>query len=169
MSRHPAEVDRSPARFSATGALLAAAVAVGATALASLPAAALGGLGTLLVAGGVVFGARRAVTLGAVGLFGGAAVAGIFGAAPGPTLVAATAAVVAWDLGGNAVSVGEQLGREAPTRRGELAHAAAGTAVAAATAGFGYVLYRLAAGGQPVGALVFLLVGAVVIASALRV
>lgn len=168
MSSHPAEVDRSPARFSATLALFAAAVAVVATALASVPATALGGLGTLAVAFGVVAGHRRAVTLGAVGLFSGAAMAGVFGAPPGPAIVAAAAAVVAWDVGGNAISVGEHLGREAPTRRGEVAHAAASAAVAATTAGFGYVLYRLSTGGQPVGALVFLLVGAVVISWALK-
>lgn len=168
MSSHPAEIDRSPARFSATAALFAAAVAVVATALASAPATALGGLGAVGVAVGVLVGIRRSVTLGAAGLFAGAAVAGIFGAPPGPPLVAAAAAVVAWDVGGNAISVGEHLGREAPTRRGEVAHAAASAAVAATTAGFGYVLYRLSTGGQPVGALVFLLVGAVVISWALK-
>jgi len=73
-----------------------------------------------------------------------------------------------WDFGEQAINVGEQLGREADTERLELTHAAASTIIAVAAGGVGYGIYLAGAGNQPMTALVFLLVAAVALTSALR-
>jgi hypothetical protein len=108
------------------------------------------------------------VTLGAVGLFGGVLLAGAQGGGPEALVLGLLGTVVAWDVGEHAVGLGEQLGREATTTRSELVHAAASLAVGAAGATLGYGVFLVAAGGQPTTALVFLLIGVVALAAAVR-
>ncbi|SEO44934.1 hypothetical protein SAMN04487948_102470 [Halogranum amylolyticum] len=161
------EIDRSPA-------VVSTAIAVGAG-VASLLGSAVGSIGGAIPAAaglavlglGVVRASRAAVTAGAGLLFAGVLFAGASGAGPEPLLVGTISAVVAWDVGENGIGIGAQLGRAADTRRAELVHAASSLVVGAITAGLGYGVYRGATGGQPLTALVFLLVGAVVLVSAL--
>jgi hypothetical protein len=162
------EIERSPAVLSSALAASAAAVSAGASALTSTVGLGLGGTGFLLVAVGLVRGRRRAVGLGAGGLFVGALAGGVVTGAPFLLLPGVIAAVLAWDLGEQAINVGEQLGREADTAQLEVTHAAASTVVGAGAGGLGYAIYLGASGGQPVTALVFLLLGAVALISALR-
>lgn len=159
-------VDHSPARLSAGLAVGAAGLAVAAAGTPTAAPFGLAGVVTLGVA--VLVGSRSGVTLGALLAFGGVVAAGLAGAPPEAMLVGAAAAVVAWDLGEQAISVGEQLGRAAPTRTLELVHAANTTLVAVAGVAVGYGLFLAAAGGQPVSALVVLLAAALALAAALR-
>ena len=162
------EVDDSPAPVSAALALVAAAVgAVMATAAVPLAGAA-GVLGLVLVAAGVVRGRVTAVILGSVGLLVGALLAGMGSAGITPVLGIVLTAALAWDLGEQAINVGEQMGRESPTARGELVHAGLSLAVGLAAAGIAATIYVAAAGGLPTVALVVLVVAAVLLTAALR-
>ena len=160
-------VDRRPGRVGATLALLPALVATLAGGLYTWPGLLLGVTGFLTLAGGLARGSRAAVTLGATGLFIGTVLAGAEGAPVGPVLVGATAAVVAWDVATTAVSVGEQLGRDAATARLEATRALASVGVGVVTVGLSYGVYLAGAGGRPVAALLFLLVAAVLLVAAL--
>lgn len=165
VTRRP--VDRSPAKLSATIALVAGLVAVVATAVAGPLGAAVAAPGLLLVLHGVTRGSRRSVTVGSFVLFAGALVGPAVGTDSPAVLVAVAATVLTWDVGEHAVNVGEQLGREADTRNGEVAHAAASTVLGAGATALGYLLYVSAGEGQPLTALVLLLFSAIVFTSLL--
>ncbi|WP_135828535.1 DUF7519 family protein [Halorussus halobius] len=162
------ERDRSPARLSSVLSLTAGAVAWATSALTGSLALAAGGAGVLVLLVGVVLGSRRGVTLGAAALLVGALAGGLTSDAPHLLLPGVMGSVLAWDLGEQAINVGEQLGPAADTTRLEATHAAASTVVAVGGGGLGYAVYLFASGGQPVTALVFLLVAAVALTSALR-
>lgn len=162
------EIDRSPAALSSALAASAAALSAGASALTSTLGLGLGAAGFLLVAAGVVRDRRGAVALGAASLAVAALGGGVVTAAPYLLLPGVIASVLAWDFGEQAITVGDQLGREADTAQLEATHAAASTVVGVGAGGLGYAVYLGASGGQPVTALVFLLLGAVVLTSALR-
>lgn len=162
-------VDRSPARLGRAASVGAGLLALLSVGLYSPPALAVGGAGLILLVVALFRerGSDAAVTVGASGLFAGAILAGARGAPVAPVLVSATAAVVAWDVGSSAIGVGEQLGRDADTRRLETVHATASVLVGAVTAGVGYGLYRAGTGGRPVAALALLVVAAVLLVEAL--
>lgn len=160
-------VDRRPARLSAWVAAFASSLAFVASAFYSWPALAVGALGLVVLWGGLLARTLAAVTIGAFALFVAAVVAGAQHAPVLPVVVSVSLAVVAWDAGGNAISVGEQLGREANTARVEAVHSLASLAVGAATAGVGYAVYSFGTGGQPVAAVAFLLLGAVLLIATL--
>lgn len=162
------EITRRPPRFSIAVSLLAGTVVTLAVAAASSAGLALSGLGLLPLAIGLFVGSRRAVSLGTAGLLAGVLFAGWAGGAPELLVVGSLAGLLAWDVGGNAVDLGDQLGREAPTRRVEAVHAAASLAVGVFSVAIGYGVYLAAAGGQPVTALVFLLAGVVALVSGFR-
>ena len=162
------EVDDSPAPVSAALALVAAAIgAVMATAAVPLAGVA-GVLGLVFVAVGVVRGRVASVTLGSVGLLVGAILAGMGGSGIVPILGIVLTAALAWDLGEQAINVGEHVGRESQTARGELVHAGLSLAVGLVAAGGAAAIYVAAAGGLPTVALVVLVVAAVLLTAALR-
>lgn len=163
----PARAHR-PARFSGAVAVGAGLVAVATGGFYSWLALLAGALGLLLLFAGLARAAPLVVSLGAVGLLAGGLAAGVRGAPAWATLASVAATVLAWDVGRTAISVGRQLGRDADTRRLELVHATASGGVAAVTAGVGYGLFRVAAGGQPVTALVLFLLAAVLLVEAIR-
>jgi hypothetical protein len=162
------EIDRSPAQLSSALAVTAAAIAAGTSAFTSTIGLAVGTAGFLVVLAGVFRGSRRAVTLGSVALLVAALVGGLRADAPYLLLPGVMATVLTWDLGEQAINIGEQLGRAAETTQLEATHAAGSTVVAVGAGGLGYGIYLLSSGGKPVTALVFLLVAAVVLTSALR-
>lgn len=145
----------------------AAFLALGVSGFYSWPALAIGTVGLVLFAVGLVRGVNAAVTIGAFGLFAGGIVAGARDVPAVPVLVSVTCSVLAWDVGGSAISIGKQLGREADTRRIEVVHMTASGVVGVVTAGVGYGLFRTGTGEQPVAALVFLLIAAVLLVEAL--
>ncbi|WP_233274761.1 DUF7519 family protein [Haladaptatus cibarius] len=163
-----AEIDRSPARVSQLLAIIAASVALGASAFFGNVGLVGGSLGLVLVALGVVRGSRRLVTTGSFALLAGVLSGGLAAAPPELMIPGTMATVLAWDSGEQAINVGEQLGREADTRTLEIMHAAASTVVAISAGGVGYGMYLLGSGGQPMTALVFLLIAALALTSALR-
>ncbi|MFA1610317.1 DUF7519 family protein [Halobellus rubicundus] len=148
--------------------LVAGGACLAALALGSVDALAVGALALAVLAGGLYAAARRAVTVAGAGFLLAILLAGSRGAAPEPLLLATLGAVLAWDLGEFAVDVGEQLGREADTDRLLLVHAAVSLLVGVAGAGTAYGVSLAVGGGQPTSAVVFLLVGVVVLVAALR-
>lgn len=134
-----------------------------------------GGIGSAVaVAGVVIIGlglyndSRRSVSIGAFLLLLGVIVGGLSGQSPGSLLLAMIATVLAWDVGEHAITVGEQLGRNAPTTRLELTHAIGSAVAGILTAAVGVAIFRFATGGQPIAALVFLLAAALAFVLAIQ-
>ena len=163
----PREVTRKPTTLSAGLAMLSAVVVMALGGMHSVLAFGIGAMGLAALAPAVVLGSRTAADVGG-GILLLAVVA--TGAVAGEVVVlaAAVATVLAWDLATNAIEMGEQLGQEADTDRAELVHAGATLVVGTLTAATAFVVYNLATGGQPVTALVLLLLAALALASALR-
>jgi hypothetical protein len=162
-------LDRRPPPLAATLAVLAAVAAVAALAVAGgLLALGVGVFGLVGVAVGSFRPAPRLLGVGVTGLVVGVAAAGVGGAAAESLVVATLGSVLAWDYGQFGVEVGRQVGRAAETRRLILAHGATSLLVGVAAVTVAYGVFRAAAGGQPVTALVFLLLGVVALVAALR-
>lgn len=162
------EITRKPTRFGVALSLSAALLASVVAGVAAVGALAVGLLGTAILAVALARGSHRTVSVAGAALAVAVLLAGAGADSPEPVLAAAVAAVMAWDLGTNAVTVGEQLGRETRTARLEAFHAAASLGVGALVVGVGYGVYLTATGGQPVAALLFLLAGTVALVGALR-
>lgn len=154
-----------------TAATLPAVVAslvVFAVTLVSTASVALSAAGAALVAYGTQNGARRFVTLGGGSLFAAVVFAGTAGADPRLTLFAGAAAVVAYDAGEHAVSLGHDVGSEARVHQSLLVHVASTAAVAVLVAAVAFGVYEFGPGSLPVGGLIALLVGGVFLAYALK-
>jgi hypothetical protein len=164
------EIDNSPTKISSYGAIVAAFVAALTSAPFALLALPLGLGGVGIVAAGVFLRYNRTwVTLGAASLFLSVIISGGFGAPVEFLLVSTIGTMLAWDLGQNAISLGEQMGRHTNTRRNEVIHASFNTVVAMLAMGVGYGIYSVASGGQPVAALTMLLFGSIFLVWAIRV
>lgn len=160
-------VDRSPARLSSWVAVSVGFVALGSSGLYSWSALAVGTVGFVMLVVGIVRGESTGVTTGAFILFSAAIIGGVRGVSALPVLISATTAVLAWDIGGSAISIGNQLGRDADTTRIESVHVTASLSVGLVTVGGGYGIYQIGTGSRPVAALVFLLIAAVLLVEAL--
>ncbi|WP_435098362.1 DUF7519 family protein [Halarchaeum sp. P4] len=161
-------VDRSPSDVGAALAVFAGVVCVAVATTGGLYAVSAALAGTVGLALGVRRGRRRYLGFGTAALALAAVLLGAFGAGPLPALVTAAAALFAWDVGENAVSLGEQLGSRAETRDAELVHAAASAAVLTLSAAVVYAVALVGFGGRPVVALVGMLVGALLLVWTLR-
>jgi len=155
-----------PGRPALAAVLLPGLVSVVAL-LAGGPAAVVGLAGLGLLAAGTRAGRRGAVGGGGLALLAGTLVAGGLGAGPVALLVAAGAALVAWDTAEHAVGLGEQVGARASIGRSVGVHAAGSGLLAALGVCVAYGAFRLAGGGPPV-ALVLLLGGAVALLARFR-
>lgn len=82
-------------------------------------------------------------------------------------LAAVVAAVVAWDLGGRSINLGEQVGRQARTRSVELVHGLGTVAVGAVAAVAAVAVAGNGVSGLPLAGLAALLVAGVVLLLAL--
>lgn len=160
-------IDRSPVRLGTGLAIVSALLAWLAVGAYSLLAVAIGAPGVALVVVGATRGARWAVTSGAAVLFAGVLVAGVFEAPPLALLAGTVLAVTAWDAGGTAIDLGEQLGRDADATRLQVVHVGSTALAGLLATGVSYGIYRAATGGQPVAALALLLVAAVMLTEAL--
>ncbi len=162
------ERDARPPTLSVVASLVAAAVAASAVLLAAPVGGAVVGAATLVFAAGLFRRSARVLSWGAgIGLVG-IAVAGYLGGAIEPVLVGGVALAFAWDVADHGLSVGEQVGREARTRRNVAVHAGANLLVGGLAVGVAYGVTLAAGGGRPVAALALLLFGGVVLASAFR-
>jgi len=162
------EFDDGPAYLSAGLALALAGVATLGLLTASATGLVAGVVAVALLAPGVTLGERRLVDGGAAALLLGVAAAGIEGAPPVSLVVAAVATVAAWDAGENAISVGEQLGRAADTRRAELVHAGATLGLAAGTGALGVAAFTFTTSSQPTATVATLVVAVIALTAALR-
>lgn len=162
------EVDQSPTRVSAGLALIVALGSVLLVASWAPIAGAVAAGGLVLVALGVTMGSVTAVVAGSFGLFGGVLFAGLADADVLWLLAATLGAVLAWDFGEQAVTLGKQVGTEASTARGELVHASVSLVVGMASVGVVAGVVAAVDGGLHIGALVVLLVAGVVLISAIR-
>ncbi len=159
--------DRPP-----TSAVVAGLVAGAVAALSAFLAAPTGGALVGLAAVGFLAGSLRrshrvlswAAAVGVVGI----AAAGYLGGAVEPLLAAGVALAIAWDTADHGISLGEQVGREARTRRNVAVHVGANLLAGGISVAVVYGAYLAAAGNQPVAALALLLFGAVALASAVR-
>lgn len=160
-------VTRAPTRLSRRLALVAAVTVTLLAGVASLPALVLGLTGAVTLWGATLDGRQGLVDAGGVVLLLTTVVAGTAATVP-VTLACTVGTVVAWDVATNAVELGEQMGREADTTRAEVTHVLATTGVGVVLAAASYGVYALSGGGQPAGAVIALLVGALALLSALR-
>lgn len=156
------------------------------TVVSSVAAVAAGVIGLLLsglysslalfaATGGVIFlglaavtGVRPLVTVGGLGIFAAAVAAGVRGAPPLILLGSVLVAILAYDFGGTAVDLGEELGREADTQRLEILRVATSSLAGFAAATASYLVYLVGASGQPLSAVVLLLIAVFVLFIALR-
>ena len=159
--------DYGPTTLSTRLALVAAALAF-LTTLSNTTGAVLAAAGAVGVGAGLVLPSQRIADGGALALVGGVALAAVAHDAVAIPLIGAVAAVLAWDLSEQALSVGEQLGRAADTRRLEAVHAGTTTAVGLVAAGVGFALYRIAFRGISLAALALLLVAALFLMLSVR-
>ncbi|MFC6992373.1 hypothetical protein ACFQH3_11820 [Haladaptatus sp. GCM10025707] len=162
------DIDRTPPDFGRVLTMGVALVAVLVAAYAG-PATLLLALAGLVSMGiGVLRGRRLGVTVGAGVLFVALLLAGVSGFSTPLTLLGAGAAILAWDVGENAVSLGEQLGRETATKRAQLVHAGGSLVVALLVGTLAVGVFELATGTNSLTALVLLLIGALMLTSVLR-
>ncbi|PCR90703.1 DUF7519 family protein [Natrinema ejinorense] len=163
-----AGIRTTPSRISSSLAVGAAGVA-GVTGLGGAGwSILLAPLGVALVAGGLWRSDRRIVVGGCAALWCATLATGVAGGEPARIVLAVAATFVAWDFGERAITLGDQLGPRARTRRLELAHAAVTIAVATVGVGPVYLVFLFASGGQSVLTLVSLLIGATALLAALR-
>jgi len=163
------EITQRPSR----SAVAVAGVAGGVVPIALLAGGASGGAafssaGVAVLAVGVYRGRQLAVDWGALFAFLGVIVAGLLEIDPPFLLAGLVGSVVAWDVGGTAITIGEQLGREADTIRVELIHALGSATVGIAAAAIGFVLFQSGSGGQPTATLFVLLVAMALFVAALN-
>ncbi|MFB6153157.1 MAG: hypothetical protein ABEJ27_02790 [Halodesulfurarchaeum sp.] len=125
-------------------------------------------VGGALLLGGLGLAVRPLLTAGGVVLFTAHLLRIGMGGSLELSLVGATFAVAAWDVGEHAIDLGEYVGRSARSRHAVLAHAAASLAVGLVPVGIGYGVYLLAPGGRPLSALVLLLLAVVLVTLGLR-
>ena len=114
-------------------------------------------------------GSRALVKLGAGLVFIAVLGAGLFRlVAPGTLLIATAGVVVVWDAGDRAISLGEQLGRVARTRRLEAVRAGGTLLVGGVAVVLAPVVGGLGSPGLPLAALAALLVAVLLLTAALH-
>lgn len=156
-------LDHAPARLSTLVALLAAVVAIGMISLSSIILAIpVGAVSLILLGLGLASGYRAPIGLGVAILFFGTLITGTFlNASTEALLIGIIAIILSWDVGENAIGVGEQLTRGGRTQRTEAVHIASTALVGIVGGGLAYGVFRASTGGKPLPALIFLLVGVV--------
>lgn len=167
--QEPITVDHSPTELSTYAAIGAAVIAALTSALFSVLALPLGIAGVIAIAAGLLVAERRIwVKLGTGSLFLCILVSGGFGTPVEFLLISTIATVLSWDLGSNAISLGEQMGRHSRTRRNEIIHGTFSTLVAMVATGIGYGFFTTASEGQSIAALSMFLAGVVCLIWAIR-
>lgn len=165
--RHPGSVSNRPTTLTGVSAALAGAVAAFVAVWSGTGGGVLAAVGLLATLAGLVRGNRIAVDAGCGLLVLGVLASGFDGPVE-PVLVGTLAAVVAWDLATSAIDLGVQLGREANTSRLELVCVFSSLLVGVTTVLVGYTVFLVAASGQPIDAVFFLLAAAVAAVLALE-
>ncbi|MDJ1431797.1 hypothetical protein [Halostagnicola sp. A-GB9-2] len=161
------ELTRQPTTLSGSVAVAGAVVAVLAAGIGSGYGLGIGFLGLATLAFGLIRGHRGAIDIGSLTIFVGVVVSGLQGESVELTVLATIGVVLAWDLGQDATDLGEQLGREAETRRLEAVHIISSILIGLVAATVGYGVYIFASDGQPVAGVVLLVLAAAFLVVAL--
>jgi hypothetical protein len=162
------ERDARPPTLAVVASLVAGAIAALSAFLAAPTGGALVGVATVGLLAGALRQSPRILSWAAgIGVIG-IALAGYLRGAVEPLLAAGVALALAWDLADHGIALGEQVGREARTRRNVAVHAGTTLLAGGLSVAVVYGVYLAAAGNQPVAALALLLFGAVALASAVR-
>ena len=161
------EFDARPPSVAVLPATLAAAVSVLAVAAGSTVGLMLSGPGAAAVVFGARSGNRRFVTLGGGLAFVGAVLGGATGMPLLLAMIAGVGAIVAYDTGEHAVSLGVDVGTRAGATQSVLVHAAASVVVASLVGGISYAIYVFGPGSLPVTGLLALLTAGVLLAYAI--
>jgi hypothetical protein len=160
-------IDRRPTDLGRGLSAASASFAVVLSGYHSWLALGVGAIGFAILVAGLLRGSTSNVTTGSFGLFVSTVTAGATNAPILPTLASVVLVVLAWDSGCTSISLGQQLGRATETKRIELFHGLGTVGTGTVTAGIGYAIYWFVAGGRPVGAVVFLTLGAVLLIATL--
>jgi len=165
----PVTVNRGPLFASSVISVLAGAIAVVTSGLISLLALFFGVLGLGLVAVGVfVLDSRSAVSFGAGSILVCVLIGGVSGIPAHLLLLSMVGTITAWDVGHYGIALGTQLGKGDHNRRVEYVHAGITLALGIVAASVAYMVYTLSPGGQPVSALIFLLLATMFLGWAVR-
>lgn len=154
-----------------TAAVLPALVASG-LALLSLVVAPTGLVfaapGAMLLLFGARMGERRHVSAGAAVLSLGVLVGAFSGVEPAYALVGGVGAVVAYDAGEHAVSLGHDVGQDARVEQAVLVHVASTVSFSVVVAALAFGVYTFGPSALPLTALLTLLLGGILLAFVLR-
>lgn len=161
-------LDRSPARLSIALSLAAALLGATASAPYAQVSAVAGAFGVAILGVGFVTERPGGITLGCSVVAVSALYGGTTGAPVLATLFGVTAAIVSWDIGTQALVIGDQLGTEAPTTQLELFRAAATSIVGVSVITAGYLVYFVSAAGQSASAVLGLVLAVTVFVALLR-
>lgn len=161
------DVTRRPATLSRGAAIGGAIIAVLASGAGSIYGVGIGVFGLALLSFGLVRGDRDGIDIGALAIFAGVVAGGLQGESVELTVIATIGTVLAWDLGHDAIDLGNQLGREAKTTRLEAVHIVSSLLIGLVAATVGYGVYSFAAGGQPIAGVVLLVLAAAFLVVAL--
>lgn len=160
----PVVIDHAPPRLSQIVASGAGLVGAGLTAPFALLALPFGLAGVVMVATSLfVAESRRWLSVGVALIFAGTLISGAFGAVqPELMLLSVTSTILAWDIGHQAFSLGDQLGRNTPTRRLEITHMATSAVALGVVSFVAYFVFLFSGDGRPAPAVALLVLGIVV-------
>jgi len=160
------EVEHEPPRLSQIVSVVAALIGVASTAPFRILALPFGIAGLVMVAGSVFVAYSRGwLSIGVGMILLGALITGLYGVLPPELLlVGVGATVVAWDAGQYGLVVGEQVGRQARSRRSQVVHIAASTLAITLVSAFVYLVYLFGGQGRPAPAVVTVVLGTILMA-----
>lgn len=164
------DVEHAPPRIAQIVAVAGALTGVALTVPFAILAIPFGVAGFVLVAASVLsLYSRGWLTAGVGMMLFAALVAGATGAIPAELLlVGVGATLVAWDAGQHGFVLGEQLGRQAPSRRNQIVHITTSAVVIATASTFAYLVFAIGADGRPEPAVATAVVGLVMLVWTLR-
>jgi len=161
------EFDARPPAIALVPAAVGAALALLGT-LAGSATVGVAGLGATALLYGGYDGDRRFVTAGGGLLFFALVLSASAGVDPALAVVGGIGATVAYDGAEHAVSLGNDVGRDARVGQAVLVHVASTASVAVLVAALAYVVYEYGPGSLPVTGLIALLLAGTMLAYALR-
>lgn len=162
----PIEIERAPPRLSQGIAIVATIFGTLSTTVFTLFALPFGIAGLAIFAGGLFLTHSFTWLTGGVALILlGTIATGAFGAvSPELMLVGVGMVILGWDIGQHALVIGEQLGRNSPSRRNQLAYTATSLALVGLLGVLLFSIFFLAAGGRPSTGVVVTILGIILMA-----
>jgi hypothetical protein len=149
--REQVAVEYAPPRLGQVLSIAAGIVGAGLTTPFVLLALPFGVTGVVALGAGLFLThSRRWISVGTSSILFGAILTGAYGAVSTELiLIGSVSTVLAWDAGRQALSIGQQLGRDTESRRAQLVHVAASAVVLGTVAVFAYAISLVAEGAGP--------------------